>query len=198
MILTDENFEQEIQKSEKPILVDFFATWCEPCSVLGPILEKAEKDMAGKFILAKVNLDQAPKTSQKFGIEKIPTVMLFRNGKPIDGFVGLLPESTLKEWLENSMNENTEHITEQTIEQIKEEYAQYAVQNGFKLNPDMKSVERIIKGLLENEKKYGKKYCPCRRVIGDLAEDSKKICPCVWHKDEIKKDGKCFCGLYVK
>ncbi|MCX6722277.1 MAG: ferredoxin:thioredoxin reductase [Candidatus Staskawiczbacteria bacterium] len=84
------------------------------------------------------------------------------------------------------------------VEQLKKEYAEYAKKSGFNLNPDEKTVERIIDGLLKNEGKFGAKYCPCRRVTGDKAEDAKKICPCIWHKDEIKNDGHCFCRLYVK
>jgi ferredoxin-thioredoxin reductase catalytic chain len=83
-------------------------------------------------------------------------------------------------------------------EHLIEEFSEYAKNNGFQLNPDEKIVERIINGLLANEKKYGKKYCPCRRVSGNEEEDAKKICPCFWHKDEIKKDGHCFCNLYVR
>ena len=75
--LKDENFEREIQNSQKPVLVDFFADWCAPCSVLSPILEKLEKDFNGKFILAKVNLDEAPLAAGKFNVEKIPTVVFF-------------------------------------------------------------------------------------------------------------------------
>jgi len=86
----------------------------------------------------------------------------------------------------------------ENIEELKKQYSDYAKSNGFQLNPDEKSVERVIKGLLENEKKYGKKYCPCRRVSGNEAEDAKKICACFWHKDEIKNDGHCLCRLYVK
>jgi ferredoxin-thioredoxin reductase catalytic subunit len=86
----------------------------------------------------------------------------------------------------------------ENIEDLKKQYSEYAKSNGFQLNPDEKSVERVIRGLLANEQKYGKKYCPCRRVTGDEAEDAKKICACVWHKDEIKKDGHCLCQLYYK
>ncbi len=86
----------------------------------------------------------------------------------------------------------------ENIEDLKKQYKEYAESNGFHLNPDNKTVERIINGLLKNEEKYGKKYCPCRRVSGDTIEDEKKICACFWHKDEIKKDGHCFCNLYVK
>ncbi len=187
--LTDENFEKEIQSAGKPVLVDFFATWCEPCAMLAPILEKVEQDLNGQVVLLKANLDEIPLTAQKFGIDRIPTVVLFQGGKPVNGFVGMRSEKDIKSWLEEILNE---------AERMRKEFAEYAEKNGFKLNPDTKTVDRIIKGLLMNEEKYGKKYCPCRRVTGNTKEDAKKICPCAWHKDEIAKDGKCFCGLYVK
>ncbi|MGD0576856.1 MAG: ferredoxin-thioredoxin reductase catalytic domain-containing protein, partial [Candidatus Staskawiczbacteria bacterium] len=79
-----------------------------------------------------------------------------------------------------------------------ERYDNYAKSNGFRLNPDKAVVERVVKGLFANEKKYGSKYCPCRRVSGDKEEDSKKICPCIWHKEEVERDGHCLCNLYVK
>jgi len=68
----------------------------------------------------------------------------------------------------------------------------------MKLNPDKKVVDRVMAGLNKNEEKYGKRYCPCRRVTGNEAEDAKIICPCIYSKEEIEKDGKCFCGLFVK
>jgi len=150
-----------------------------------------------KIILLKANLDDIPKTAGKFGVEKIPTVILFKSGKPISGFVGLSSEQSIKEWLENSSKEQ-QIVSEQDIASVIERYDNYAKSNGFRLNPDKKTVERVVKGLFENQKKYGKKYCPCRRVSGDQAEDAKKICPCAFHKDEIEKDGHCFCNLFVK
>ena len=84
------------------------------------------------------------------------------------------------------------------IEELNQQFEEYAKKNGFQLNPDKKTVERIIKGLLANEGKHGAKYCPCRRVTGNKEDDSKKICPCIWGKDEVKKDGHCLCNLYVK
>jgi len=68
----------------------------------------------------------------------------------------------------------------------------------MKLNPDKKIVEGIMAGLSANEKKYGKRYCPCRRVTGNTKEDVKKICPCFWCEQEVEKDGHCLCNLYVK
>lgn len=105
-ILTDENFDKETNIQDKLVLVDFFAVWCEPCSVLGPILDKIVNEFSGKIILVKANLDEMPLTAQKFKIEKIPTVVLFKEGKPISGFVGLAPESSVKNWLENILKEN--------------------------------------------------------------------------------------------
>jgi len=84
------------------------------------------------------------------------------------------------------------------MEEIIKNCLAYAEKNGFQLNPDRKKVERIINGLLENEKKKGKRYCPCRRLSGNQAEDSKKICPCAYLMKEIAQDGICYCGLYVK
>lgn len=82
--------------------------------------------------------------------------------------------------------------------QLLEFSEKYAKSQGFKLNPNKKITNKIIEGLLANEKKYGFRYCPCRALTGNKKEDAKKICPCFWHKQEIKDDGKCLCGLFVK
>lgn len=104
--LTDQNFEEEIKHSEKPILVDFFAIWCPPCQILSPILEELEEEFEGKIIFAKLNTDLSPLTSRKYGIESIPTLILFKNGKPLSGFIGLKPKEEIKKWLENYGGEN--------------------------------------------------------------------------------------------
>ena len=194
LTLTDENFEREISSLSGPVLVDFWAHWCSPCLVLGPILEKLVNEYREKLILAKVSLDTAPLAAQKYGIEQIPTIILFKEGKPISGFVGVRPEPQIREWLE----ENLINDGQKEIEKIIKEYEERARENGFRLNPDRKVTERIIEGLLENEKKYGQKYCPCRRVSGNSEEDKSKICPCAWHREEIEKNGRCLCGLFVK
>ncbi len=86
----------------------------------------------------------------------------------------------------------------ENVKKIIKDCREYAEKNGFKLNPDTKAVERLINGLFENEKKHGERYCPCRRITGNLEEDKLKICPCAWHKEEIAKDGHCCCRLYFK
>jgi thioredoxin len=194
--LTDENFDEELKRAEKLILVDFWAEWCTPCFVIGPILEKVAQKHEEEVTLIKVNLDKAPLIAQRYRIEQIPTVILFKWGQPIDAFIGVRPELAIEQWIE----ENQKIINQimEKIEELIKNYEDYAQKNGFKLNPDRKTVERLIIGLLANEKKYGARYCPCRRVTGNPEEDKGKVCPCQWHREEIERDGHCFCGLFVK
>lgn len=192
--LNDENFEKEILSAQKPVLVDFWAVWCAPCSILSPILEKITEEFKEKIIFAKINLDETPITAQKFGIDKIPTVILFKEGKPINGFIGIQPEPVIREWLVNLLESNNANEIRETIGR----YEEYAKKNGFKLNSDEKVVEGIVKALLEREKRFGARYCPCRRITGNKEEDKKIICPCVYHREEIDKDGHCLCRLFVQ
>jgi ferredoxin-thioredoxin reductase catalytic chain len=87
---------------------------------------------------------------------------------------------------------------EKKINKIIEEYKKYAEENGFSLNPNKEVAQTLVKGLLEKEKEFGKRYCPCRRITGKKEEDDKIVCPCVYHLEEIEKQGRCFCGLFVK
>jgi len=191
LILDDQNFEEEVKKAGKPVLVDFFAVWCEPCSVLGPILEKVAADLAGKIILAKVDVNQAPNVSQAFSVDRIPMVALIDKGRAISGFIGVRSEDEIKQWIASALTSSPES-------ELIDWSDNYAKQSGFRLNPDHGAVQRVAKGLLANEQKYGKKYCPCRRISGNQEADAKNICPCQFHKDEIEKDGHCFCKLFVK
>jgi len=103
LTLTDQNFEREIQNAEKPVLVDFWAKWCFPCSALAQILDKLVKDFEGKIIFVKVNIDEAPIISQKYGIDRIPQILLFQNGEAKSGFIGVQPEDIIKRWLEENL-----------------------------------------------------------------------------------------------
>lgn len=88
LILTDQNFDEEIKKATLPVLVDFWAEWCGPCKMLAPVLEEIAKDMEGKLIVGKVDVDANPAVSQKFGVMSIPTLILFKNGQPVKQMVG--------------------------------------------------------------------------------------------------------------
>jgi len=101
--LTDENFDNEIKNSQKPVLVDFYANWCPPCQVLSPLLDKIEKEYKEKSVFAKVNVDLAPLVSQRFGVSSIPTVILFKDGQPKSSFLGLRSEEDIKKWLEENL-----------------------------------------------------------------------------------------------
>jgi putative thioredoxin len=100
--VTVENFEAEVvaASSQVPVLVDFWAPWCGPCKVIGPILEKIETDYAGRFKLVKIDSDEQQELSQAFGIRSIPTCVLMVGGKPVDGFMGAKPESEIKVFLD--------------------------------------------------------------------------------------------------
>jgi len=101
----DADFEKEvIEKSKKvPVVVDFWGPWCMPCNMLSPVLEKLAKEYEGKFILAKVNVDEARTATQTYGVMSIPAVKMFKDGKIVDEFVGLLPEQEVKDWLDKNL-----------------------------------------------------------------------------------------------
>ena len=94
--LTDANFEEIVIKANKPVLVDFWAEWCGPCRMVGPIVHDiAEEDYAGRFIVGKVDVDSNPEISAKFGIRNIPTILFFKGGQIVDKQVGAVPKAQL-------------------------------------------------------------------------------------------------------
>lgn len=99
----DSNFEEEVIKSEKPTLVDFWAPWCGPCKAIGPIVEELAKEYQGKAKIVKLNVDNAPVTAAKYGVRGIPTLMLFKNRELQDTIVGLTSKDRLEDLLKKSL-----------------------------------------------------------------------------------------------
>ncbi len=93
--ITDANFEQVVLKSDKPVLVDFWAEWCGPCRMVGPVVEELAKEYEGKAIVGKVNVDNNPNISTNYSIRNIPTLLIFKNGEIVDKQVGAVPKSVL-------------------------------------------------------------------------------------------------------
>ncbi|MCW5912921.1 MAG: thioredoxin [Cyclobacteriaceae bacterium] len=97
--LTDSTFDQAIS-SEKPVLVDFWAEWCGPCKMIGPVVEELAGDYEGKAVVAKLNVDENPQVTARFGVRNIPTLLVFKNGQVVDKQVGAVPKSVLSQKLQ--------------------------------------------------------------------------------------------------
>jgi thioredoxin 1 len=93
--ITDANFEELVLKSDKPVLVDFWAEWCGPCRMVGPVVEEIAKEYSGKAVVGKVNVDNNPGISMKFGIRNIPALLYFNKGEIVDKQIGAVPKSVL-------------------------------------------------------------------------------------------------------
>jgi thioredoxin 1 len=101
--VTDASFENDVLKSDKPVLVDFWAEWCGPCKMIGPVLEEIARDMGDKVTIAKINIDDNPMSPSKYGVRGIPTLMLFKGGQLVDTRVGALPKSQLVSWVQEKV-----------------------------------------------------------------------------------------------
>lgn len=101
--LTDANFNKEVVQNGQVVLVDFWAPWCGPCKMLGPIIEELAAEYKDEVKFTKLNVDNNPQTAGTFGIRSIPTVGMFINGKPVDGFVGLRNKEEIKEMIARNL-----------------------------------------------------------------------------------------------
>ena len=101
--VTDDNFDTEVIKSSKPILVDFWAEWCGPCKQIGPVLEEISNDMADQIVIGKINIDNSPNVPVKWGIRGIPTMLIFKNGELKATKVGATTKSNIVSWIKENI-----------------------------------------------------------------------------------------------
>jgi thioredoxin 1 len=102
-IATDDNFEGEVLKSDKPVLIDFWAPWCGPCKAVGPIVEELAEQLKDSVKIMKLNVDENQKIAIKYGVRSIPTLILFKDGKVLDTLIGLVPKERLESFVKKSL-----------------------------------------------------------------------------------------------
>lgn len=103
LAVTDSTFDQEVLKSELPVVVDFWAEWCGPCKMLTPILEELAPELTDKAHIVKINIDQNPQVASQLGVRSIPTLILFKDGQAISNMVGVNPKPKIKTWVEGNI-----------------------------------------------------------------------------------------------
>ena len=103
--VTDSSFQEEVLNSDLPVLVDFWAPWCGPCRMVGPVVEEISQQYEGQIKVVKVNTDENPNIASQYGIRSIPTLMIFKGGQRVDMVVGAVPKTTLAQTLDKHLNE---------------------------------------------------------------------------------------------
>lgn len=103
MTLTADNFDDEVLKSDKPVLVDFWAVWCGPCRIVSPIIDELAADYAGKIKVGKVNVDEQRSIAERYRIMSIPTIYLFKDGQPVDKIIGARPKADFERFIQQAL-----------------------------------------------------------------------------------------------
>ena len=101
--ISDDSFEEDVLQSEVPVLVDYWAEWCGPCKMIAPVVDELSDEFDGKIKFTKLNVDFNPQTSAKYGVRSIPTLLIFKDGAPVDQVVGAVPKAVLQQRLEKAV-----------------------------------------------------------------------------------------------
>lgn len=101
--LNDSNYEEQLSKADKPVLVDFWAPWCGPCKAIGPVIEEIAESYKDRAIIAKINVDESQKAASTYGVRSIPTIIIFKDGKVFDTIIGLVPKERLEELINKAL-----------------------------------------------------------------------------------------------
>ncbi|MEO5697960.1 MAG: tetratricopeptide repeat protein [Burkholderiaceae bacterium] len=167
-----QNFESELVTAsmQQPVLLDIWAPWCGPCKTLGPVLEKLETSYAGRFVLAKLNSDDQPEIagqlSQMFGVRSIPFCVLFKDGQPVDGFVGALPEAQIRSFLDKHVPSAEEAEAEQEASEAESLLAQGDVEA---------ALEKLQEAVAINPANDAARYDYLRALLGEgRIEDARR------------------------
>ncbi len=101
--VSDADFSEKVEKAEIPVLVDFWAEWCMPCKMIAPMVDELAEEFDGQVVFTKLDVDSSPGVATKYGVRSIPTLLIFKDGKPIQQVVGAMPKSALKEKIESAL-----------------------------------------------------------------------------------------------
>ena len=168
--VTRENYEQVMETSARvPVLMDFWASWCQPCLMLMPILARLAEEYQGKFLLAKLNTEEEQEIAARFGIRGIPNVKLFRNGHPVDEFTGALPENAIREFLDRHVPRESDVVVAKAREHLAAGNAEDAIavlNEAREADPDN---SRITVALAEAQTGFEQQLAEAQTAAGDVA-----------------------------
>jgi len=192
--ITLQNFESDLINASmnQPVLLDIWAPWCGPCKTLGPVLEKLEVAYAGRFVLAKVNADEQPEISgqlsQMFGVRSIPFCVMFKDGQPVDGFVGALPEGEVRTFLDKHVPSAEEVAAEEDVQQAGELLAEGDTDS---------AIEKLQEAVAVNPANDGARYDYLRALLlADRVDDARRAYEPV--ADAVLPDARlAACGLWI-
>ncbi len=168
----EQNFQQGVidNSHQLPVLVDFWAEWCQPCKQLIPILEKLAKEMQGQFLLAKVNSETQQALSQQFQVRSIPTVFIFKNGEIVDQFNGLIPEQQIRDYIQRHITTEGDRIRNQAVQQIQSgdfEGGHKLLLEAEQLEPENANIQIDLAHIEANNQAYQEAQQRLEKLRGD-------------------------------